>query len=54
MPNVAFAYVALSRVRQRESLLLTQPLAIEKLTATPERLAIFEEEEEARKNCPRQ
>ncbi|GMF28892.1 unnamed protein product [Phytophthora fragariaefolia] len=45
VPNVAFAYVALSRVRQRSCILLTQPIGYEKLRATPERRAAFAAEE---------
>ncbi|KAG6945582.1 hypothetical protein JG687_00017206 [Phytophthora cactorum] len=45
LPNVAFAYVALSRVRHRSAILLTRPLNYENLTLTPKRRAIFEMEE---------
>lgn len=45
IPSVAFAYVALSRVRERTSIILTQPLTYAKLQTPSERLVLFEAEE---------
>ncbi|KAG6949453.1 hypothetical protein JG687_00014849 [Phytophthora cactorum] len=45
VPNLAFAYVALSRVRSGLSIMLTQPLRLEILLAIAERQAVFDMEE---------
>ncbi|KAG6951315.1 hypothetical protein JG687_00013701 [Phytophthora cactorum] len=42
IPNISFAYVALSRITHPNSIIITQPLTLEKLTATPEQIAIFQ------------
>lgn len=46
IPNISFAYVALSRITHRNLIVITQPLTLERLTATPEQLAIFRSEEQ--------
>ncbi|KAG6942228.1 hypothetical protein JG687_00019196 [Phytophthora cactorum] len=45
IPTIAFAYVALSRIRSRYSIVITQRLSLDKLTATPEQALAFEREE---------
>jgi hypothetical protein len=45
IPNISFVYVALSRIRHRDSIVITQPLTLEKLTATPEQIAVFQSED---------
>jgi len=37
IPNIAFTYAVLSRLKHRNAIALTQPLTLEKLTATPEK-----------------
>ncbi|KAG6951555.1 hypothetical protein JG687_00013532 [Phytophthora cactorum] len=39
IPTVSFAYVALSRVKHRNSIFLTQPLTLAKLNTSPEKVA---------------
>ncbi|KUF89408.1 Vacuolar protein sorting-associated protein 27 [Phytophthora nicotianae] len=46
IPNISFVYVALSRVTHRNSIVITQPLTLERLTATPEQIALFQGEEQ--------
>ncbi|KAG6950532.1 hypothetical protein JG688_00014108 [Phytophthora aleatoria] len=35
IPNTAFTYVALSRIKHRHSIVITEALTLDKLTATP-------------------
>ncbi|ETM37260.1 hypothetical protein L914_16167 [Phytophthora nicotianae] len=45
IPNVAFAYVALSRIQHRYSIVITHKPRLEKLTLAPDRIAEFQREE---------
>ncbi|KAG6944867.1 hypothetical protein JG687_00017614, partial [Phytophthora cactorum] len=46
IPNIAFTYVVLSCIKHRNAIVITQPLTIDKLTATPDKIATFQGEEE--------
>lgn len=46
IPSIAFAYVALSRIRDRHSIAITHKLTLDKLTATPEQRLVFEREDQ--------
>ncbi|ETI52113.1 hypothetical protein F441_04669 [Phytophthora nicotianae CJ01A1] len=45
IPNVIFAYVALSRIKHRRFIVITHPLALKDLTASALHVAAFENEE---------